>query len=76
MSLVNWAEGRADASGQINQDVYPQTGTVNFPDDRSYELYYYPDEAIIYWDGDKGSTSSSWVGVKQLGKRIAFIELL
>jgi hypothetical protein len=55
--------GRPNAYGQINEAVYPQRGYVSFPDDRTYQLYYYPDEGAIYWDGPKGHTWNIWRGV-------------
>lgn len=50
-----WNNGRPDATGTINQYVYPQTGHVTFPDDRLFLLWFYPDLGVIYWDQDKGS---------------------
>ena len=77
MAYPNWKDGCEDPSGQINQDVYPQTGTVDFgPCGKTWEFYYYPDEATIYWGGHKGSTNNIWVGVIQPGKRIVTYMLL
>jgi len=60
--LNNSESVRPDATGYIDESVYPQTGSVNFPDDRTYQLYYYPDEATIYWDRPRGQTSNIWRG--------------
>lgn len=63
---IDWKGGyahRPNAYGQINEAVYPQRGYVSFPDDRTYQLYYYPDEGAIYWDGPKGHTFNIWRGV-------------
>jgi len=62
--IEDWAVGRLDAYGNIDQSVYPQTGTVNFPDESEREFYYYPDEAVIYWNADKGNTDDTWTGEK------------
>ena len=51
---IDWKSPRPDGIGVINRRVYPRTGRVNFPDDREYPFWYYPDEFIIYWDNDRG----------------------
>ena len=56
---------RPDASGQMNPGQHSLIGFVNFPDDRTYKFNYYPEEEIMYWDGDKGSTSNMWMNAKQ-----------
>lgn len=58
---VKWTTvDRPDALGTINRRVYPQTGKVDFPDDRVYPFWYYPEESIIYWDNDRGN--HEWSG--------------
>lgn len=52
------------AKGYVNCPTgsgQPFTGKVNFRDDKSYRLAYYPDEGRIYWDGTPGNTDNIWV---------------
>lgn len=54
---------RPEASGIVNcpsELGKPFTGHVTFPDDRRYDLYFYPGDAKIYWGGDKGHTTNIW----------------
>ena len=54
------------ATGQIDGTNGPvQTGYVIFPDDRRYNFWYYMEEAVIYWDNDKGKTKNIWRGKKR-----------
>ena len=64
LALTNWSAGRKDATGSIDTSAIPHTGVFNFPDDRAFSFFYYPDEAVIYWGADKGSTDKFWEGVK------------
>ena len=52
---------RPDAQGTINRELYPNTGQVTFPDDRTYIFFFYPDEGAFYWDGDKGESDNAWL---------------
>ena len=57
--------GRPTATGQIDGTNGPiQTGYVIFPDDRRYNFWYYMEEAVIYWDHDKGKTTNIWRGLR------------
>jgi hypothetical protein len=64
---VIWAEEADRESGAIGEYFDPingeeyGTGYMYFPDDRSYDIYYYPNENTIYWDGLKGETNNIWV---------------
>ena len=66
---VDWQPpyNRPSAYGQINESVYPQTGWVNFPDHRKFNMWYYPEEGAIYWDAPKGGTANIWWGVVGTG---------
>eukprot|EP00486_Rosalina_sp_Unknown_P007484 CAMPEP_0201575804 /NCGR_PEP_ID=MMETSP0190_2-20130828/21216_1 /ASSEMBLY_ACC=CAM_ASM_000263 /TAXON_ID=37353 /ORGANISM="Rosalina sp." /LENGTH=270 /DNA_ID=CAMNT_0048005883 /DNA_START=77 /DNA_END=886 /DNA_ORIENTATION=+ len=63
---VDWSActGRPKAKGFVNCPTgagQPYTGKVNFPDDKSYRLAFYPSEGRIYWDGRPGNTNNIWV---------------
>ena len=63
---VIWGGGyanRPNAWGQINENVYPQTGYITFPDDRKYTLFYYPDDARISWERVREGNWHFWDGV-------------
>ena len=60
--MENLSGRRPDAHGTINRELYPNTGQVTFPDDRTYIFFFYPDEGAFYWDGDKGDTDNAWLG--------------
>ena len=55
---LNWNNNRPDAYGRVTSEIL--TGSVDFPDDKEYTFIYYVDEETIYWDGDKGETSTIW----------------
>ena len=61
-------KNRPTATGVIDETSHVvHTGHVVFPDDRKYNFWYYPQEATIYWDNDKGKTNNIWKGKGWLG---------
>ena len=54
-------EKRPNAHGTIDREVYPNTGQITFPDDRTYTFFFYPKERAFYWDRDKGYTDNMWL---------------
>ena len=78
---VKWHNGRPDAKGPIsatkqkqiadpndkskNINILYNEGSVNFTDDRVYNFWYYQNEAIIYWDEDRGT--HVWRGIMPEG---------
>ena len=63
--MGHFGGGRPTAFGQIDEtNGLVQRGYVIFPDDRRYNFWYYTEEAVIYWDHDKGKTTNIWRGLR------------
>ena len=46
--------------GTLDKTDVPYRGVADFPREREYPFWYYPDERTIYWDNDKGATNNIW----------------